>query len=292
MARDQKKDPTIQTRQLAKEEQAKFRVTDALNETGLLPWVLEFRVVGTPHIIQSPGGESVLIGRGDTDGNAKPDIDLNEHNAQYLGVSRRHARIITHNNRVAVQDMRSANGTFINGHLLKPEQVYRLRDADRLRLGLLELQVHFVVQPSLKDDTLAGIENLANIPQMAKGHKVLVVDNHQDVAHLLSHVLERAGFHVVVKEDAPGAITYIDNQSLDLFLIELDLPDMNGLDIVKYLRKQSSNYVPTIAMTNSTGGYKKLQAIEQGVDYFLSKPLALDELLDKLGKIMGIVSKS
>lgn len=293
MAQEQDKDPKIQTRRLANEDQfAPFRATDSLDETGIVPWVLEFRVVGTPHIIRAPSSDSILIGRADNEGDAQASINLSEHNAQYLGVSRRHARLITHNNRVAVQDLKSANGTFINGHLLKPQQVYRLRDADRLRLGLLELQVHFVLRPSLKDDTMAGMTNLTNIPPLAHGQRVLIVDSHSDICHVLSHVLERAGFQVITKETASAALSYIDHQPFDVFIVELDLPETSGLDIVKYLRKKSERYVPVLAMTESQGGYQKLRAMEQGVDYFLNKPLALDELLDNLGKIMGIMSNS
>ena len=60
-------------------------------------------------------------------------------------VSRRHALMLARDNRVTIQDLGSANGTFINGRVLEPKTEYRVHDRDRLRLGRLELQIHFVI---------------------------------------------------------------------------------------------------------------------------------------------------
>jgi hypothetical protein len=75
----------------------------------------------------------------------KPDIDLSEHNAGEMGVSRLHVALQYNakNNLLSVSDMKSANGTFINGQKLFPQEVRVLRDGDELRLGRLVLRVYF-----------------------------------------------------------------------------------------------------------------------------------------------------
>jgi hypothetical protein len=75
----------------------------------------------------------------------KPDLDLSGHNASEMGVSRLHAALQYNakNNLLSVSDMKSANGTFINGQKLFPGEVRVLRDGDELRLGRLVLHIYF-----------------------------------------------------------------------------------------------------------------------------------------------------
>jgi hypothetical protein len=75
----------------------------------------------------------------------KPDIDLSAHNASDLGVSRLHVALQYNakNNLLSVSDMKSANGTFINGQKLYPQEVRVLRDGDELRLGRLVMRAYF-----------------------------------------------------------------------------------------------------------------------------------------------------
>ncbi len=75
----------------------------------------------------------------------KPDIDLSAHNAGGMGVSRLHVALQYNpkNSLLSVSDMKSANGTFINGQKLFPQEVRVIRDGDELRLGRLVLRVFF-----------------------------------------------------------------------------------------------------------------------------------------------------
>ena len=75
----------------------------------------------------------------------KPDIDLSAHNASEMGVSRLHVALQYNakNNLLSVSDMKSANGTFINGQKLFPQEVRVLRDGDEIRIGRLVLRAYF-----------------------------------------------------------------------------------------------------------------------------------------------------
>jgi hypothetical protein len=85
-----------------------------------------------------------IIGRSEGS-TMKPDIDLSAHNAAEMGVSRLHVALQYNakNHLLSVSDMKSANGTFINGQKLYPQEVRVLRDGDELRLGRLLLHVYF-----------------------------------------------------------------------------------------------------------------------------------------------------
>jgi len=85
-----------------------------------------------------------VIGRSEG-GTMKPDIDLSAHNASEMGVSRLHVALNYNakNSLLSVSDMKSANGTFINGQKLFPQEVRVLRDGDELRVGRLVLRAYF-----------------------------------------------------------------------------------------------------------------------------------------------------
>ena len=65
-----------------------------------------------------------------------------------LGVSRHHAIIQAHRDRIAIKDFNSSNGTYINDYVLKPMFSYRLQDGDVVQLGKLKLTVEFLPDPS------------------------------------------------------------------------------------------------------------------------------------------------
>lgn len=213
------------------------RLTGQL-EQPILPWVLEFRIVGTAHIIKTPTRSALLLGRLDEERGVVPDIDLTDYQGQQLGVSRRHALLLARNNRVTVQDLGSANGTYINGRILKANQEYRIRDRDRIRLGRLELQVHFVVKPLVDEQTMVGMRNTVHVPVVGRGEHVLILDDNEDVGRVMRHIVQRAGFRVSVVTDVQDAIRTIDSDTPDLVILELVLQDGSGLDIVRYLRNR------------------------------------------------------
>lgn len=85
----------------------------------------------------------IIIGRKDPHTNDKPDVDLANSNAQEKGVSRRHAVVLNRDGALHIVDNGSANGTFLNGQRLVPNQSRILRDGDDVRLGHLVVRVTF-----------------------------------------------------------------------------------------------------------------------------------------------------
>lgn len=261
--------------------------------TDVVPWVIQFRVVGTPSMITAQVQSQMLLGRQDPTSGINPDVDLNPYGAQQKGVSRQHAALGTQDNRVHIRDLNSANGTFINGKYLTPGKQYRLKDGDRLHLGSLELQVHLVVKPITQDDTLIGMTNDLGIPQIGKGMNLLLVNDDPDVIQVLKRFVEIAGFKVMIAGSAGEAIMMIDHYLPDLAVLELQLADGDGLDIVRYVRERlENNTMPLIGITDPAAEYKIRQALEHGMDMFLGKPIAVEELMDGLTNMMEALSRN
>lgn len=87
----------------------------------------------------------LLIGRRDPDTGERPALELDAYNGSELGVSRKHASIIRRDTgSLLLMDRGAANGTFLNGQKLIPQQARILRDGDEIRLGNLVMTVRFI----------------------------------------------------------------------------------------------------------------------------------------------------
>ena len=114
--------------------------------------------------------------------------------------------------------------------------------------------------------------------------KVLAVDDDLSYLKYLKHVLVKAGFDVEVATDGAAAIQRICGGSrIDLLLIDLTMPGIDGIETVKEIKKEpncSSLY--TILLTANTVSDTKLRALESGFDDFLSKLSPESEILAKI----------
>lgn len=257
----------------------------------LAPWVMELRVVGTPVTIQVNVKDHMLIGRADSDRGIAPEIDLTEPDGMGKGVSRRHASILIHDERVYIRDLGSTNGTYLNGVPCEPLREYRLRHGDELALGKLRLQLMFSVVPA-KDMTATGLKRL-EIPHLGKGERVLVVESDSGVGAVVRMALERAGFLPVLVDGVTGALESAAATLPQVVIVDMMLSEMNALDLVRHLRKQPGGQNIGIIVTSSaTGGFQMNQAIEAGADRFLGKPVALDELVRVVDIVRRRDSKS
>lgn len=280
-------DEMLEDLQLAEEKAREHASRPELED--IVPWVIEFRVIGTPEIIRVPMGERLIIGRSDTTKSIIPDIDLLDYGAQQRGVSRRHARLIMRDNRLTIEDVGSANGTYVNGQHINVLQPVRIRDGDQIKLGSLALQVHFIVKPSQVEDTLHGTDANLNIPKMVDGKRLLILDDNREVCAVVRFVATRAGFKVTVSHNVGAAMAHIDTGEIDAMFVELMLENGNSLTAVDYARQKRD--IPVVATSNTTGGYREGQARSSGVQEILAKPVSVDQLVEALSIVANFKAK-
>ncbi len=94
-------------------------------------------VLSTGHCLKLKAAPEWIVGRKDNQRDIYPDLDLGVDGGLDAGVSRRHARIIAHESSYLVEDLASANGTFLNGVRLQIQRPVPLNSGDELRLGTL-----------------------------------------------------------------------------------------------------------------------------------------------------------
>jgi CheY-like chemotaxis protein len=252
-----------------------------------LPWVIEFRVVGTAFTIQAQVHEAMIIGRSDPQRGILPTVDLEPYGARTGGVSRQHAVIMVSDNRIKIRDLGSVNGTRLNGYSLVPHQDYRLRHGDELEVGQLKLQVRFAVVPTIDAPADSTQGDHAALPKVGHDEHILIVEDDADVAKVFTLALKYTGFRVTVTENASAALVAVSKEMPDAIVLDLMLPDMNGLDLVRYVRKQANGKtVPMIICSGATGGFQMNQAKEAGANLFLGKPVTVNELVKSVVSLL------
>lgn len=113
-------------------------------------------------------------------------------------------------------------------------------------------------------------------------HKVVIVDDEAAIRRLLKTALERAGYAVVEAASAREAISTLDIDRPDAVLLDLGLPDRDGLELVPVLAKASVLLV--ISAREATE--QKIAALDLGADDYVTKPFDTDEVLARLRRAL------
>ena len=109
---------------------------------------------------------------------------------------------------------------------------------------------------------------------------ILVVDDEPKIVKLVRDYLERAGFGVVIATDGKSALSQARTGKPDLIVLDLGLPQMDGLDVTRELRRAST--VPIIMLTGRSEEGDKLVGLELGADDYITKPFSPSELVARV----------
>jgi two-component system KDP operon response regulator KdpE len=111
-------------------------------------------------------------------------------------------------------------------------------------------------------------------------YKVLVVDDEPQIRRLLRNTLEQADYNVSQAADAREAMRLLASEKPDAVLLDLGLPDRDGLELVPLIRAQSDAILLIVSAREATS--EKVQALDLGADDYVTKPFDTDELLARL----------
>ncbi|MGD0877888.1 MAG: response regulator transcription factor [Anaerolineales bacterium] len=109
---------------------------------------------------------------------------------------------------------------------------------------------------------------------------ILVVDDEPKIVQLLRDYLERAGFRVLTAPNGKTALAVTHSEKPDLIILDLGLPEMDGLDVTRTLRKDSN--VPIIILTARSEETDKLIGLELGADDYITKPFSPREVVARV----------
>lgn len=113
---------------------------------------------------------------------------------------------------------------------------------------------------------------------------ILVVEDDEDTAEVVCTLLERAGFTTTTVAYGNDALDEISQALPDLVLLDLHLPDINGLDILRSVRAHS--FLPMIILSGIGQDKDRVVALEAGADDYLAKPFVPEELVARVKALL------
>jgi two-component system alkaline phosphatase synthesis response regulator PhoP len=115
--------------------------------------------------------------------------------------------------------------------------------------------------------------------------RVLIVEDDEAIATGLALNLKLAGRATAIARDGVEALALLEAEVFSLVLLDINLPRMNGLEVLAALRG-ADNIVPVIVLSARDGEYDKVAALRLGADDYVTKPFALAELLARIDAVL------
>jgi DNA-binding response OmpR family regulator len=117
--------------------------------------------------------------------------------------------------------------------------------------------------------------------------RILVVDDDREIVRLTRAYLEQSGYQVLVAYDGETALHALRRESPDLVILDLMLPDRNGLDVTQTVRRDTSlAAMPIIMLTARVDDHDKIVGLELGADDYVTKPFNPSELMARIRAVL------
>lgn len=134
--------------------------------------------------------------------------------------------------------------------------------------------------------TIAKISIFLSVRQMSKTTRVLIIEDHKDIAELLYEYFERREYELDYASDGRMGFNLASQNEYDVILLDLMLPEMDGLDVCRKLREESKVFTPILMLTARDTLADKVAGLDMGADDYLVKPFEILELEARIKALM------
>lgn len=114
--------------------------------------------------------------------------------------------------------------------------------------------------------------------------RILVVDDEEHIRELIRFYLDKEGFSVLEAGNGEEALELLENEYIDLAIVDIMMPVMNGFDLVEEMKQFKD--IPVIMLTAKSQSADKLRGFSLGIDDYVTKPFDPDELLARVKTIL------
>ena len=125
---------------------------------------------------------------------------------------------------------------------------------------------------------------------ITKSEKILVVEDDAQIRNFITYVLQQEGFPHLSAGTAQNALSLLVTNAVDLILLDLGLPDCDGMDVIKKIREWSE--IPIIVVSARDQDHEKAAALDAGADDYLTKPFSTTELMARIRVALRHLKKS
>ena len=124
---------------------------------------------------------------------------------------------------------------------------------------------------------------------MSNKLKILVVEDEEAISNFIATTLKANGYNVIMARTGKEALSMIPSHCPDVILLDLGLPDIDGIDILQQIREWSN--IPVIVVSARTEEADKVKALDMGADDYIAKPFGTSELLARIRTALRHVAK-
>lgn len=116
---------------------------------------------------------------------------------------------------------------------------------------------------------------------------IMTVDDSNSIRQMVGFTLKRAGFEVVEAVDGKDAMSQLDTTIIDMLITDLNMPNMDGIELIKEVRaKTQYKFIPIVMLTTESQDGKKQEGKAAGATGWIVKPFKPDQLLSVINKVL------
>ncbi len=115
---------------------------------------------------------------------------------------------------------------------------------------------------------------------MSNKYKILVVEDDKNICNIVKTILDTNGYKVIIAKDGNNGKMLFLSHKPDLVILDLGLPDIDGIHIIKMIREESDT--PIIVLSARTAELDKVEALDLGANDYVTKPFGTEELLARV----------
>jgi two-component system chemotaxis response regulator CheY len=120
------------------------------------------------------------------------------------------------------------------------------------------------------------------------GKRVITVDDSKTMREMVSFTLKNAGYDMLEAEDGKHALQVLEGQTVDVIITDLNMPNMNGIELIKALRADARfKFTPILMLTTESDDNKKGEGKSAGATGWIVKPFNPEKLLQVVQKVSG-----
>jgi DNA-binding response OmpR family regulator len=122
---------------------------------------------------------------------------------------------------------------------------------------------------------------------LAESIRILIAEDDRDIARLIAHYVQKAGWLAHIAESGDEALAYARRESVDLVVLDLMLPGMSGLEVCRSLRAdRATARIPIVMVTARSEETDRIFGLDLGADDYLGKPFSPHELVARIRAVM------
>jgi len=118
--------------------------------------------------------------------------------------------------------------------------------------------------------------------------KVLAIDDQQLVLLPLQKRLTELGYEVKIETNARAGLKLYDSFVPDLVIVDMNMDDISGLDVIKYIRWSKKEETPIMVLSGNTSDDIITEGFELGINDYMKKPLSLNEICARVKRLIGV----